>query len=144
MLSGKLPRAWGSGEHWLWKSWGCDHFLLGTQKGCVLHCWLHLCVCVTSAYYHSGGHTISAFVYGCACGLESLNCVLLPCGALCQHIPPAAGLRFVTWCFVVLYRGDRTLRNTELEEFEYCLVAMSIFLLWIIVFVDHISIFFPP
>lgn len=111
----------------------------GKAGAATIFCWVHkrvgcclagsICVCVTSAYYHSGGHTISAFVYGCAWGLESWNCALLPCGALCQHIPPAAGLRFVTWCFVVLYRGDCTLRNTELEEFEYCLMAMSIFLL---------------
>lgn len=76
-----------------------------------------VCACVSSAYYHSGGHMISAFVYGCACGLESWNCVLLPCIALCWRIPLAAGLRFVTRCFVVLYRSDCTLCNTELEEF---------------------------
>lgn len=62
--------------------------------------------------------------------------------ALCHLIPSAAGIRCVTWCFVVLYRGDCTLCNAELEEFKYCLVTMSTFLLCITLFVDHISIFF--
>lgn len=77
-------------------------------------------------------------------------CISVPVGwkvgiVLCYgvlHCAIGSWLKVVTWCFVVLYWGDCTLCNTELEEFKYCLVAMSMFLLWIIVFVDHISILF--
>lgn len=65
---------------------------LGTELGeavaVTIFCWacrgaggstarrrLQLCACVTSLCCCSGSHTISAFVYGCACGMESLNCV---------------------------------------------------------------------
>lgn len=48
-------------------SGGCssDSFLLGVQKGWVFHCWLHLCVCLTSVDYHAGGHDCSLYVWVC-------------------------------------------------------------------------------
>lgn len=70
---------WGSGERWAWGGCGGDRFLLGMQDAWVLPCWLHLRVCLTSVYYRAGGHLISAFVYGCACGMEQFElCCVLP------------------------------------------------------------------
>lgn len=64
----------------------------------MLHCSLHLCVCPTSVYYHSGGHRIAAFVRGRAGGMECLNCV-------CYHVlltHSGSWLKVCYWMFCVI------------------------------------------
>lgn len=73
-------------------------------------------------------HDLSLCVWVCLWDGEFELCWVLLCIALCKAFQ-AAGLQFVTQCLVALYRGDCTWCNTELEEFEYCLLAMSVFLL---------------
>jgi hypothetical protein len=86
---------------------------------------------------------ISAFVYRWPGGWRSLNC------ALCYHVSHCVGCMDAFWQLALVllldvlwycYGGDSTLCNSELEEFEYCSVAVSVFLIWIIVFSDHICI----
>lgn len=85
LLFGRLPCARGQESTGFLGDGGCDHFLLGSQKVWVLCCIAgSICVCVTSAYYHSGGHMISAFVYECAYETDSWNCVLLSCIACAE------------------------------------------------------------
>lgn len=56
--------------------------------------------------------------------MESLHCVVGWC--VWPRVDTLQQLASGLFLFAVSYRGDGTSCNNELEEFEYCLVAVSV------------------
>lgn len=86
---------------------------------------------LTTVYYRLGGHVTLAFVVRCACGWRVWTlCVCVAVGCIVStHSYSWLKVSYLVCRVAALYRGDCTLCNAELEEFEYCLVAGSVFLL---------------